>query len=48
VEAGRGGPDALGLELRLSAAAVRAALGRLEAVGLVVRGALGAYERTAR
>ncbi|MGI8597358.1 MAG: DNA-processing protein DprA [Thermoleophilaceae bacterium] len=48
VEAGRGGPDALGLELRLSAAAIRAALGRLEAVGLVVRGALGAYERTAR
>jgi DNA processing protein len=48
VEAACGGADSIGRELGLSAGSVRAALGRLETLGLVARDALGLYERTAR
>jgi len=48
VEAARGGADAIGRELGLSAGPVRAALGRLETLGLVARDSFGLYERTAR
>ncbi len=48
VEAARGGADAIGRELGLSAGPVRAALGRLEMLGLVARDSFGLYERTAR
>jgi DNA-binding IclR family transcriptional regulator len=45
VEAGEG-VEAIGRSARLPAAEVRAALGRLELMGLVARDGLGAYERT--
>ncbi len=48
VEQARGGADAIGQELGLSAGSVRATLGRLETLGLVARDAFGLYERTAR
>lgn len=47
VEAGDG-LDAIGARTGMRAGAVRAALGRLEALGLIARDALGSYERTAR
>jgi DNA processing protein len=47
VEAGHG-VEAIGAAAGLSAAEVRAALGRLELVGLVARDGLGAYQRTAQ
>jgi len=47
VEAGEG-VEAIGRSARLSAGEVRAALGRLELMGLVTRDGLGAYERTGR
>jgi DNA protecting protein DprA len=47
VEAGHG-VEAIGAAARLSAAEVRAALGRLELVGLVARDGLGTYQRTGR
>ncbi|MGI8439871.1 MAG: DNA-processing protein DprA [Thermoleophilaceae bacterium] len=48
VEAACGGADAIGRELGLPPGSVRAALGRLETLGLVARDAFGLYERTAR
>jgi len=47
VEAGAG-VDSIAADAGLGAGAVRAALGRLEALGLVVRSGLGSYQRTAR
>jgi DNA processing protein len=47
IESGGGRPDVLGRQLALPAGAVRAALGRLEDLGLIARDALGHYERTA-
>ena len=46
VEAGHG-PEAVGRAAGASAAEVRAALGRLELLGLVARGPFGSYRRTA-
>jgi DNA processing protein len=46
VESGAGGPEA-GLAAGLPARETRIALARLEAEGLIVRGALGSYERVA-
>lgn len=48
VEALEAGADAIGRETGLPAGVVRAALGRLEAAGMLTRDALGSYERTAR
>jgi DNA processing protein len=48
VESAAGGADAVGRAVGLPPGSVRAALGRLEVLGLVARDPFGQYERTAR